>query len=392
MQKQEPVKSKLSFSPSLGAGANSMSRKHRTSLIALWLLAAILFTSASAQDRRRRSEPLTIQEQGSFAVGGTVITAPGTFDPIKQGAYNPAGTDPAGQTLHGDHAYVFYQVPVNARKLPLVFWHGHGQSAKTWETTPDGREGFENIFLRRRFPVYLIDQPRRGRAARGIQPVTITATPDEQLWFGIFRIGAWPNFYPGVQFSRDPEALNQFFRQMVPNTSPYDAQVNIEAVSALFDKVGPGVLVTHSQSGGPGWRTAIKNRNVRAVVSFEPGGDFPFPDGEAPPLIILGGREVKPPAVPLSEFMQLTKIPIIIYYGDNIPEKPSTNPGQEQWRVFLEVAKKWRDAVNRRGGNVTLVHLPEIGIRGNTHFPMSDLNNVEIANLMSRFLKEKGLD
>jgi hypothetical protein len=98
------------------------------------------------------------------------------------------------------------------------------------------------------------------------------------------------------------------------------------------------------------------------------------------------------PVVPLSEFMQLTKIPIVIYYGDNIPEKPSANPGQEQWRVFLEMAKRWRDAVNKQGGNVTLVHLPEIGIRGNTHFPMSDLNNLEIADVMSKFLKEKGLD
>ncbi len=59
---------------------------------------------------------------------------------------------------------------------------------------PRRREGFHNIFLRRRFPVYLIDQPRRGRAARSTQPVDITATPDEQLWFGIFRLGAWPNF------------------------------------------------------------------------------------------------------------------------------------------------------------------------------------------------------
>ena len=110
------------------------------------------------------------------------------------------------------------------------------------------------------------------------------------------------------------------------------------------------------------------------------------------PPITLGGREVRPPAVPLSEFMQLTKIPIVIYYGDNIPAKPSANPGQEQWRVFLEMAKRWRDAVNKRSGNVTLVHLPEIGVWGNTHFPMSDMNNVEIANLMSKFLKEKGLD
>ena len=123
-----------------------------------------------------KPSPLVIQEQGSFTVGGTVISEPGTFDPIKQGAYNPNGVSPEGQTLHGDHAYVFYQIPENARKLPLVFWHGHGQSAKTWETTPDGREGFQNIFLRERYGVYLIDQPRRGRAARSTEATTITAT------------------------------------------------------------------------------------------------------------------------------------------------------------------------------------------------------------------------
>ncbi len=82
--------------------------------------------------------------------------------------------------MHGDHARVFYQVPVNARKLPLVMWHGFGQFGKTWETTPDGREGFQTIFLRRRFPVYLIDQPRRGGAARSTVAGTLEATPDDQ--------------------------------------------------------------------------------------------------------------------------------------------------------------------------------------------------------------------
>jgi len=334
--------------------------------------------------------PLVIQEQGSFAVGGTVVTAPGTFDPIAQGAYTPT-PDPRGQTLHGDHAYVFYQRPTNPRHLPLVFWHGHGQSAKTWETTPDGREGFETIFLRRRFPVYLIDQPRRGRAARSSVPVMIPATPDEQLYFGIFRLGVWPTLYPGVQFSHDSSALNQFFRQMVPNTGPYDADVNTSAVAALFARIGPGILVTHSQSGALGWQTAIKSPNVHAIVSFEPGGDYPFPQGEAPSLT-FSGRAFTPPTIPLSDFQRLTKIPIIIYYGDNIPEQPSSNPAQEQWRVFRETARRWRDVVNRHGGDVTLVELPAIGIRGNTHFIMSDMNNVEIANHVSAFLHTKGLD
>jgi hypothetical protein len=56
------------------------------------------------------------------------------------------------------------------------------------------------------------------------------------------------------------------------------------------------------------------------------------------------------------------------------------------------MARLWAEAVNRRGGDVTVVYLPEIGIRGNTHFPFSDLNNIEIADQMSKFLKTKGLD
>jgi len=362
------------------------------SLVTSLLLVAGVESSSSPAQNASTMAPLTIQEQGSFAIGGTVVTTPGTFDPIAQGAYNPAGTDPKGQTLHGDHAYVFYQVPVNARRVPLVFWHGHGQSARTWETTPDGREGFQTIFLRRGYPVYLIDQPRRGRAARSTQPVTIPPTPDEQLWFGIFRLGVWPNPYPGVQFSRDPGALDQFFRQMVPNTGPYDADVNTNAVAALFDRIGPGVLVTHSQSGGLGWRTLLKTKNIRAIVSYEPGGDFVFPGGDAPPPVTLGGRTVTPRTVPLSDFLPFTRIPIIIYYGDNIPAEPSTNPGQEQWRAFRAVARQWRDAVNKHGGDVTLVDLPALDIRGNTHFPMSDLNNVQIADLLSKFLSDKKLD
>ncbi len=360
-------------------------RMHATSL----LIGAVIGCSTHASNRVGTTPaPLVIQQQGSFAVGGASVTAPGTFDPIAQGAYTPT-PDPRGQSLHGDHAYVFYQIPVNARRLPLVFWHGHGESARTWETTPDGREGFQTIFLRRGYAVYLIDQPRRGRAARSTAPVTIPATPDEQMWFGVFRLGGWPTLYPGVQFSPDSSALNQFFRQMVPNTGSYDVNVNTEAVAALFEKIGPGILVTHSQSGTLGWRTAIKNRNIRAIVSYEPGGNYVFPEGEAPSMA-FGGRTVTPPTIPLSDFMQLTKIPIVVYYGDNIPDQPSTNPGQEQWRVFRALARQWRDAVNRHGGDVTLVELPSIGIRGNTHFPMSDLNNVAIADLLSEFLHQKG--
>jgi len=332
-----------------------------------------------------------IEEQGSFAVGGTVVSAPGEFDPIEQGAFDPSGADSSGQTLHGDHAYVFYQVPVDSRQLPLVMWHGYGQSGKTWETTPDGREGFQTLFLRRQFPVYVIDQPRRGRAGRTTEGAEINAAPDDQLWFGIFRLGVWPEFFPGVQFSQNEEALDQFFRQMTPDTGPIDSNLNASAASALFDRIGSGILVTHSHSGGMGWRAAIKNSAIEAIVSFEPGSGFVFPEGEVPkPESYVGGKS-SGVEVPLDDFKALTRLPILIYYGDFIPDESSPNPGQDQWRANLAMARKWRDAVNRHGGDVAVVHLPQIGLRGNTHFPMSDLNNVEIADHMFNYLESKGL-
>ena len=352
---------------------------HRTvvGILALWFPMA----SASAAEGSR---PLVIQRQGSFAVGGTVTTRPGTFNPGKPG--------PEGQTLHGDHAYVSYQVPVHTRRFPLVFLHGAGEFSKSWETTPDGREGFRELMLRRRYPVYLVDQPRRGGASRSTQAFTIDATPDEQALFNLFRLGKWPDFYPGVQFSRDPEALNQFFRMMVPNTGPFDGEVISDAMVALFAKTGPGILVTHSQGGGPGWLTAMKSAKVQAIVAFEPGSGFVFPAGEVPSPMLSSAGPLEGVAVPLQNFLPLTKIPIVLFYGDNIPDEPTAFPGQDNWRVRLKMARLWRDAVNRHGGDVTVVHLPELGIRGNTHFLFSDLNNREIADQMCGFLKKKHLD
>lgn len=346
-------------------------------IVVLWFPVAISRASDGGK-------PLVIQRQGSFAVGGTVTTNPGTFDSNKLG--------PDGQTLHGDHAYVTYQVPVHPRRLPLVFLHGAGEFSKTWETTPDGREGFRELMLRRRYSVYLVDQPRRGGASRSTKSFTINAAPDEQAIFNICRLGKWPDFYPGVQFSRDPEALNQFFRQMVPNTGPFDADVISDAMSALFTKTGPGVLVTHSQGGGPGWLTAMKNANVRAIVAYEPGSGFVFPEGEVPTPMFSSAGPLEGIAIPLQKFLPLTKIPIVLFYGDNIPDLPTDFPGQDNWRVRLKMAQLWRDAVNRHGGDVTLVHLPEIGVRGNTHFLFSDLNNRDIAEQMTSFLKKKRLD
>lgn len=332
-------------------------------------------------------KPIIIERQGSFTAGGTVVKNSGNYD-----TKNPLKAD--GQTLHGDHAYVSYQIPVNAKAKSLVFLHGAGQSAQTWETTPDGREGFNNIFLRKGYAVYLLDQPRRGRAGRTSVEGTVSNAPDEQFWFDTFRIGNYPKYYSNSQFAKGEQALENFYRQMTPNTGAYDEKVISDAVSAVFDKIGEGILVTHSQGGGPGWRTVIKNSNVKGIVSYEPGSGFVFPEGEVPePLQTISPfGALSAETISMEEFMKLTKIPIIIYYGDNIAEKSSDIWNQDHWRVRLEMAELWAETVNRHGGDARVVHLPKIGIKGNTHFPFSDMNNKEIADLMEKWIEENNLN
>lgn len=347
----------------------------------------VLLTISLPINAQNRQKPITIAAQGSFAIGGVKVMQSGVFD------VNNA-LKPEGQTFHGDHAYAFYQIPVKARKYPLVFLHGAGQSKKTWESTPDGREGFQNIFLRRKFSVYLLDQPRRGEAGKSTVEATIKPTADEQFWFTQFRIGNYPDYFPHIQFPQDTASLEQFYRQMTPNTGAFDAVVITDAVSKLFDKMGDGILVTHSQGGGPGWMTAIKNEKVKGVVAYEPYSGFVFPEGELPAPIQSNGLfgALKGVEIPLSDFKKLTQLPIVIYYGDNIAKEPSQVWNKDHWRSGLEMARLWAATVNKHGGDATVVHLPEIGIYGNTHFPFSDLNNVQVADVLSKWLKQKGLD
>lgn len=345
-------------------------KKYRKTLLMAFALAVGLHSLAAAF-----SKPVTIADQGSFAVGGTVLT------------------DAQGHKFHGDHAYVFYQKPVDAKQYPLVFAHGFGQFSKTWETTPDGRDGFQNIFLERGFSTYVADQPRRGDAGRSTDAITLAPAFDEEVWFNRFRVGVWPNYFDGVQFSRDQETLNQYFRQMTPTIGAIDIDVYADAYAALFDKIGPAIFVTHSQGGPVGWNTLRKTDNIRAIVAYEPGGEVPFPAGQMPEdgkVATLSGQ-TEGVEVPMDVFQKYTKIPIIIYYGDNLPTTDE-RPELYEWTRRLHLMRQWAEIVNANGGDATVIHLPEIGLHGNTHFPFSDLNNVAVADHLSQWLHAKGLD
>ncbi len=100
-----------------------------------------------------------------------------------------------------------------------------------------------------------------------------------------------------------------------------------------------------------------------------------------------------PQLYPPEQFQNLTKMPIQIIYGDNIDfTTPSPIFGVELWRVNTQRAAQFVDTVNRHGGHAELLFLPQKGLSGNTHFAFSDLNNVQVANLLSAYLHSNGLD
>lgn len=368
------------------------------------LAASILTGTAWAADtaavpaQTAAQKPIVLKTQGSFAIGGTAVKHDGTYS-------DQHFLEPQGQKAYGDHAYVFYQIPAQAKKYPIVFQHGGAQSKRTWETTPDGREGFQNIFLRKGYSVYLLDQPRIGEAGlatvpdNGANPYASNPMYADKALYQLCRVGTFdgdrPVPFKNTAFPKDAASYDQFQRTWTPYEGQLDDDVSADALAKLFDKIGPAVLVTHSMGGTVGWRTPFLTDNVKAIVAFEPGGSpFLFPEGEVPqaeiPVYAPVAAQAK--AVPLKDFMKLTKIPIILYYGDNIADKPSKQVGPDKWRSEFDMAKKFVAAVNRHGGHAEIVHLPDIGIKGNTHFLMSDLNNQQIADLMANWLHKQGVD
>ena len=351
-------------------------------IVLLMMLTAFVSASWAASAER---EVLTIKEQGIFSAGGVVTSTDGTFDPVK-GQMNPVG-----QTHHADHANVLYQIPANHNGRSMVFLHGSGQSRMGWMTTPDGREGWSDIFLRKGYSVYLVDQPRRGEAGQTTKAAEISTATQDLNWYTQFRIGLWPDVYEGSQFPNDPESLNQFFRQMTPNTGDFDQKVITDAFVAIFDRIGDGILVTHSQGGRPGWPIAIASDKVKAVIAIEPGGGFPFPEGEVPDEIPTLYRPVANQTLSKEDFAKLIDQPIIFYFGDYIPDEPSELPAKDYWRGVKQMAYKFAEVVNKHGGDCTVVDLPKEGFKGNDHFIFQDKNNAQIAEHVANWLKSKGL-
>lgn len=346
--------------------------------------AGVQSTAWAAEDTGQK--PIVLKTMGSFFFGGSVKTLEN------------------GVTFHGDHGYAQYYIPQESRNLPIIMWHGIGQSGKTFESTPDGREGYQAILTRRDWPVYIIDQPHRGRAGRTMAKAGEAASPTalyESAAWDAFRLGLWippagPVAFPKVQMPLDGYTIDQFFRQQTPDTGKEpDRKSLAETAGKLLERTGPAILMTHSRSGQYGWATAMEKPDlVRAVVAYEPG-HYVFPEGEIPDDIPRGKLHVTAmdtPTVPVAEFEKLTRMPILIVYGDNIAREISDVFNSEVWRAASIRGRQFVEAVNRHGGDARIVFLPDLGIRGNTHVPFADLNNIQVADQLEAWLHEKGLD
>jgi hypothetical protein len=333
-------------------------------------------------------KPIVLKQMGSFMVGGTVVTTPGDFTPMSP--------TPAGQTFSGDHSYVQFEIPQGANRNAMLMW---GSLVKTpWETTPDGRDGFEQIFLRQRWSVYLADRPRMGEAARTTVGTTITPTAGEQGFFIQFRLGlcaagAPPvqcNLYPGSKFPPGAAALDQFDRWLTQSVGPGDATLTLNDLLAIVNKIGPTVLVTHSASSLSGYEAAMQNPNIKGIIGLESTG-VPCPsDNPFPPVVGNFGTTACTPVDP-TLFKHLAEIPILMEFGDNIPSGPSNYFGLDFWYRMHAIDLEFKNAVNALGGHVTLLELTQRGIKGNTHFAFTDLNNAQVAGLIQQYLSAQGL-
>jgi len=354
-------------------------------------------TSSSTTPSVSSGGPITIERQGSFFVGGRKVRAAGNYDGTT--STFPPNT---GQTFWVDHMYVQFQIPLHADKPPIVLVHGGGGTGRVWESTPDGREGYQSIFLRRGHPVYIVDAPRGGRSGfpsfngdfgkldDSLQLVPArTMRPGREHGWSRWRLGpAYPDVYQEQAFPMD--AVDSFFQHLRPLVSD-DPDLIGNTLVALFDKIGPGILVTHSNSGLWGWLAGARSSNIKAIVSYEPGVVFPR-DDMPPALPLFTGTQAAGTPVSADEFAQLAKIPVQVVFGDNIPTEPVPELPADGRRAQVIAARLFAQALNARDGNASVQLLPEVGLRGNTHFMFSDLNNVQVADQLSAFLARHGLD
>jgi pimeloyl-ACP methyl ester carboxylesterase len=332
------------------------------------LLAGMTAASASAQTKAKAKDPgpLTIKSQGSFFVGGEHKT-------ITQPGFGPNAPATSGE-ITVNQMYVQYQIPMKGdAHVPVVMVHGCCLSSKTWETTPDGRIGWSEYFVRKDRSVYLADQVSRarsgfdatslvevkaGRVPPSQLPTIINAT--HQVAWSVFRFGpAFGKPFPDEQFPI--EALDEFSKQVIPDLNallptPSPTWTNM---AALAVRLRGAVLMGHSESGFfPEQAALIDPAGIKGMISIE----MPCPTMTA------------------AQIATLAKIPTLIMFGDHLGDMPPG--GIVNWADSFAGCSAYVDQIKNAGGDAEMMHLPALGIKGNSHMLMQDRNSDQLADLV----------
>jgi len=328
-----------------------------------WILILSVVSLAQTKARDDSKKPLTLASQGSFFVGGESKT-------IASGGLGRGGA-PGEITIN--QMYVQFQIPMNgSQHVPVVMVHGCCLSSKTWETTPDGRMGWNEYFVRKDRAVYLADQSSRARS--GFDPTTISAVkagtiPPSQLpnvlaathqtaW-SVFRFG--PKFgepFPDGQFPI--EAVGELYKQMIPdlNSTLPNPNPTWKNMAALAVKLNGAVLMGHSESGFfPEQAALIDPNGIKGLISIE----------------------MPCPALSDAQIAALAKIPTMVMFGDHLND---VQGGPANWNTSFESCNKFVQQVKDKGGDAEMMYLPKMGIKGNSHMLMQDRNSNQLADLI----------
>lgn len=353
-------------------------------------------------------DPIRLADHGYFFVGGAYV-------------------DRDNSSVMTDAMYVEKFIPVDqTQPYPVVMFHGGGQTGVNYTGTPDGRRGWAHDFLRAGYAVYVIDQPERGRSGHTSRVIEeqdalllFDATRTEQRFTAPGKHKLWPQSrhhtqWPGSGEKGDP-VFDQFYASQIEGIAD-GAEVerlNQNAGAALLDKIGPAILLTHSQSGPFGWLIAdIRPKLVKAILALEPNGP-PFRE-----IALRGGGEwyvyedaVGRPGGP-------TRIPLTfdppLEEGEALTaelQAPSDNPelvtgylqasparqlpNLQNIPIMIMVAEASYHAtydhitsafLKQAGVDHELAYLADKGFSGNGHMVMLEKNNHAVADMMIDWL------
>ncbi|MSP95253.1 MAG: alpha/beta fold hydrolase [Alphaproteobacteria bacterium] len=370
------------------------------SALALFVTGALAAGAAAAADQA----PLMLARDSYFYVNAKTITVD-------------------GKTYVTDQMYVEERVPARrTHPLPIVMVHGGTMSGVNFTGTPDGREGWAQYFVRQGYAVYVVDQPGRGRS--GYLPATygparnVQSTNSRARFVAQEKSKLWPqavlhNQWPGTGEVNDP-AAQQLAASQLPAIGSFEKQqfLNRDALIALFEKIGPGILLAHSQAGAFAWPLADSRPDlVKAILAIEPNGppvhsvDFvgaPKWFEEGPVSLAYGITAVPLNYVPAVKsaaelaFVRDAKADAadkVVCWSQKAPARQL--PNLQKMPVLVLTSEASYHApydhctvryLEQAGVKPSVIRLADMGVRGNSHVMMIEKNNAQIAGVIAQWL------